>query len=439
MSLFGVRFMSSLIVLLPPANCAPHAGMELSYALVSASGILTDQGLAAIARLPKASELIVQIPAQVLSWLQVQLPKPGRGMPNAKLRAVLDGLLEDRVLHDVADMHFALPAQAPGGEATWVAACYKPWLQAWLQLLEEQGRLASRIVPQAQPQDAASIHIVGSPEDALFISSAADGVLVLPLGQIHAVPGVLLGAASVTAEPAVVALAEQALQGQRVQLLQTAQHMANALGSSWNLGQFDLSTSGGDRLLQKIRRNLRDFFFAPTWRAARIALMLVLAANVLGLNVWAWQEREQIKLKRLSLNTAVKKITGATYVSDRPIEQAQQQLTRLRQATGGLTADDFEPMLGALAESLPQQAPETRLIYESRELLLEGRPLSADALQALRSRLAEQGYSAFTAEGTLRISRADATLLKPATKPVGAPAPAISAHDAPSLTRNTGA
>lgn len=419
--------MSSLIVLLPPANIAPDAGMELSYALVSASGILIDQGLASIARLPKASELVVQIPAQALSWLQVPLPKPGRGMPTAKLRAVLDGLLEDRVLHDVADMHFALPAQAPGGELTWVAACHKPWLQACLQLLEAQGRLASRLVPQAQPQELASVHVVGSPEDALFISSAADGVLVLPLAQVHALPGVLLDDATVTAEPAVVALAEQALQGRRVQLLPAAQHMANALGSSWNLGQFDLSTSSGDRLLQNIKRQLRDFFFAPVWRAARVALALALFANLIGLNVWAWQERAALQSKRVSLNNAVKKITGATYVSDRPIDQVQQQLTRLRQATGGLMPDDFEPMLGALAESLPQQAPETRLVYENGELVLEGKPLSPDALQALRSRVAAQGYDALTAEGTLRISRSGAARSK--APAVLVPAPVISAND----------
>jgi general secretion pathway protein L len=49
------------------------------------------------------------------------------------LRAVLEGLVEEQVLGDVSALHLALPAQAAGGEKTWLAACDKAWLAAWLQ------------------------------------------------------------------------------------------------------------------------------------------------------------------------------------------------------------------------------------------------------------------------------------------------------------------
>jgi general secretion pathway protein L len=68
-----------------------------------------------------------------------------------RLRAALDGLLEDRLLSDPAELHFALEPGGRPGQTLWVAACHKAWLQAWLQVLEGAGRPVSRIVPALWP------------------------------------------------------------------------------------------------------------------------------------------------------------------------------------------------------------------------------------------------------------------------------------------------
>jgi len=438
--------MPSLIVLLPLASPSPPSEAELAYALVSDSGMLTRQGQAGIAHLPPASELIVQVPAQMLSWQQVDLPKPGRAIPSAKLRAVLGGLLEDQVLDDPSQLHFALPAQAPGGEKTWVAVCQKTWLAAWLQQLEAQGRLASRIVPQAEPSASLQLHISGSPETAQFIAASAQGVLCAPLSQLHVLLPDLPADAPVSAEPAVAAQAQHALGEERsIQVLQNTQYATRSLGSDWNLGQFDLSTAGRDRLVQQGLRRLRQFAFAPEWRAARLGFILLVVAQIVGLNLWAWQTRTALHAQQLQLQALVKKATGASYVSDQPVKQVQLKLSALRQGTGSLSAQDLEPMLALLAAGTPPAAAGTQLVYDGSSLQLKGPPLDAQKLQTLRSAAAAQGYRVRTFEQTLEISPEDSSgtsstgspsttpnrSAAPATPPAAQPAAAISWQSPP--------
>ena len=49
-----------------------------------------------------------------------------------RVRAVLDGLLEEKLLDDPAQLHLALDDTAEAGQPSWVAACDKAWLQVWL-------------------------------------------------------------------------------------------------------------------------------------------------------------------------------------------------------------------------------------------------------------------------------------------------------------------
>ena len=96
------------------------------------------------------------VPVWQLSWQRVALPK----VAPARLRAALDGLLEEHLLDDTAQLHFALEPGARPGQAAgiWVAACRRDWLQAQLRALEQAGRPASRIVPAASPQAKALLY-----------------------------------------------------------------------------------------------------------------------------------------------------------------------------------------------------------------------------------------------------------------------------------------
>ena len=424
--------MSSLIVSLPLT--AAVTGAQLPYALVSDSALLVDTGVAALPQWPKASELVLQVPAQQLTWLQVDLPKPGRSLPAGKLRAVLEGLVEEQVLGDVSALHLALPAQAAGGEKTWLAACDKAWLAAWLQLFEAQGRTVDRIVPEAEPQETAKLHFSTTHDDAgAWVYADAQGVLCAPLAYASALLPVDWAQARLSAEPGVAAQAQKLLpDGANLSIVQSPVYLTQALGSAWNLGQFDLATSGGSRIWNRFLRGARQLAFAPAWRWARVGAAVLLLSQIVGLNIWAWQERQALASQQKQLRAMVSDITGATYVGANPVQQAEQKLQALRQATGTLTAADLEPQLALLASALPAMPEGSQLQYDGQVLRLHGNALPAQALQDLRSAAAAAGYQVLTVGDALEI-RAAETGRNGAQAPVPVPAKAAPAAVVSSL------
>ena len=85
-----------LIAPLPPADSAG----EYDWAQAGDDGIaLRDHGHALLALLPASPDVMLGIPAAALSWHRVTLPKGSMGS-TSKLRAVLDGLLEEQLLDE---------------------------------------------------------------------------------------------------------------------------------------------------------------------------------------------------------------------------------------------------------------------------------------------------------------------------------------------------
>ena len=63
----------------------------------------------------RAGEIVAVVPARALSWQQVTLPQ-GATAQASRLRAVLEGLLEEHLLDDPAQLHFALQPLRPSGK-----------------------------------------------------------------------------------------------------------------------------------------------------------------------------------------------------------------------------------------------------------------------------------------------------------------------------------
>ncbi|MCJ7799255.1 MAG: type II secretion system protein GspL, partial [Polaromonas sp.] len=146
--------MTTLIITLPRA---------LPTAATHCDGVLSTDGLTvmrhveapmALLPAPAGVDIVAVVPVCRLSWHRLALP-PGtlnKGLfqeGNApRLRTVLDGLLEDRLLDDPAQLHFAIAPEAKAGAPIWVAACDRAWLHAWLAALEQAGRQVAHIVPE---------------------------------------------------------------------------------------------------------------------------------------------------------------------------------------------------------------------------------------------------------------------------------------------------
>ena len=124
--------MSTLILFLPPARPGPAS--EYAYTLTADGHSALQHATAPAALLPEPTrpggEVVAVVPARALSWQRVTMPAGvplGAGQQTPRLRSVLEGLLEDRVLDDASQLHFALQpgaqSRAQAGEPVWVVRC----------------------------------------------------------------------------------------------------------------------------------------------------------------------------------------------------------------------------------------------------------------------------------------------------------------------------
>lgn len=407
--------MSTLILHLPLALPGPHT--EYRYTLSLDGHSASGHGSARAALLPVASETVAVVPAQALSWQRVSLPQ-GVGAQSPRLRAVLEGLLEERLLDEPAALHFALPPQAPAGSPVWIAICDRAWLRASLQALETAGRPVARVVPEFAPGTTASgqpeLFAQGVPEDAHWVVTgygADAGVVVLPLSSaalalvnLQADDG---NAAPIHAEPAVAALAEKTV-GRPVQLETHSTSALRAARGEWDLAQFDLASSGRTRALRKAGSLASALLHAPQWRAARWGVAVLLLAHLLGLNLWAWQERQSLVAKQASVRNALTQtFPQVKVIVDAPV-QMERELALLRQSAGALSAQDLEPLLAISASALPATWQASAIDYSSGELRLRGPALSADEQSHASDTARASGYQLHTEGDTVLVRAATA-------------------------------
>ena len=449
--------MLSLIVALEPAtplgalwrfalsrDAAPgvHTGSD-----ANADGMLVDQGNAPMALLPRSDELVAVVPAARLSWHRMTLPK----ISAARLRSALDGVLEERMLDDPAALHFALSPGASAGEPAWVAACNKAWLQDLLGAFEGAGRPVSRVVPEYAPQPDGQPpvwHATGAVENACLVRCADDGVQQLPLIPascevlgLH--PGTaehrarieVVGATeggngdgrgevgepvrlTCFADPAVAGLAEQLLGvhtsahssahtntytgapvSLHIEVLHPAQRLVLASRSGWDLAQFDLASTGRTRLVRRAGLAWTQWLGSPAWKPARWALVTLLLAHVVGLNVAAWRERAALQAKQ----GEVRQVLTQTFpkiqlVVDAPV-QMERELASMRLATGAVSSRDLESMLGLVAANTRAAPAPTALDFVTGDLTLKGFQVPEIESKALAGALPAAGYS-YQVEGT---------------------------------------
>jgi general secretion pathway protein L len=407
------------VLILTPAefSVAPASGVSamLDWATSVNGQAVTEHGQSAASLLPRDDDVVLVLPPRVISWHRLALPKVG----SAKLRAVLDGLLEDRLLSDTTAMHFALEPGGRAGQTIWVAACDRVWLRGWLQALEASGRPVTRIVPALwplAPQEGAlpTLHWAHDEGDQVWLATASPlGVRCTPLddgahsgfgesafGGLSTAAGnlanELLNADPATtrllADPVVAGLAERVF-NQRFDLIAKPTWLLQCAQSDWNLAQFDLSLSAGARRGQRLRQALRRLRSAPEWRPARWGLAALVAVQLLGLNLAAWSERSSLSAKQQAITQTLQQtFPQVTLVLDAPV-QMRRELQRLQQASGQLSHGDLEAMLGALAQHQPGAgvAPGS-LNFVPGELRAGGWPLDGAGLQALQGALESSGW-----------------------------------------------
>lgn len=400
--------MTTFIVTLPDTLPAPAT---LCHCAVTSDGSTvtrhSETSLALMA-LPAGAEVVVMVPAQRLSWHRLELP---RGTLDRKLfedsdalrlRAVLDGLLEDRLLDEPTQMHFALEPHAKAGVPIWVSACDREWLHAWVSALEQAGLPIARIIPELAPppaDEAAAVafQVTGTTEEALLMASGPLGVTLLPLSDtaLHLVltPEGRESLESVTADPAVAALAEQHFRC-KVNLQNHPQRAVLAAQTGWDLAQFDLLRNRRTRILKQLSSMATALRQAPQWRAVRWGAVALLAIHLIGLQTWAWKVQSAHNAKR----SAMRSILTTTFpdirvVVDAPVQMAR-ALADLQRQSGTASSADLETILGQFQAAAPETPAPTAIEFIAGEVLLKGLDPSAPPLIEVVPKLQTQGYAA---------------------------------------------
>lgn len=405
--------LSADLVAAEPTSSAALATKEYAYVLSVDGQTVARQGRCALSMVPRADTVVAVMAPTDISWHRLTVPKA----PAARLRAALASLLEEALLTDPEEMHLALAPGAKAGQPAWIAACDLTWLTGQLMLLEKAKLRVDRVAPAVWPDEPATgyfheVHEAADAEGAqdkglgiILTWSTLDGVASWPLtgGLARAlVPESLPPQTRFFATPQVASPAERWL-GQAVTVQTQAEHLLQANRSLWNLLQFDLTpnSKGFNAVSDQWRQ-----FLSPQWRAVRFGLAALAAAQILGLNLWAWKLDHQLKLKRAEMTSVLKQAYPQVQVILDPAVQMQRETEALRAAAGQPGDNDLEGLMSVVASAWPNETPTANLQYNGNSLTLAPPPTWGPAdIDQFRNKLSTTGVKVEVSEGRLTISR----------------------------------
>lgn len=387
---------SVLHVLLPAARVT--TATELRFVVAGDGAAAARRGTAVVATLPRAASTVAVVPATVLSWHTVKVPP----VSGARMRATLDGLLEDRLLDDTAACAMALAPWTHADGSRTVAVFERAWLANAIAVLEQAGHTVGRVVPEWQPAtpdpglDGAARRTVvfGEPDDPRCVLIDQHAVVQLPVGGTQladALRDLQATGLSVQGEPPVLpwlcGYLPRATAGP-----DSMQRIVQAGRSGVELAQFDLAISRRGRLLRQSSGIWRGFWSLPAWRPLRWGLAVLVLANLAGLNAWAWRLQETANGKRGQINAVfAQAFPRVKTIVDAPL-QMRRELALVRRSSGSLVPSDMEVILSALGQALPPGPAATAIDYSGSELTVSGLALQPDAASGLIARLAVAGY-----------------------------------------------
>lgn len=382
-----------LIIALPHTPAQASAG----YAHVHSDGQSVQRSATGVAATLSmhAGEVVAMVPHSRLSWLNVQLPPNSQG---ARLHDILHGMLEDRLLDELEQLHIVPEPQAAAiarsGGQVQVAVCDKQWLREVLGALQAAGITVQRLVPEFSPSDTPVLHAMGTPDHSHTVLTHSLGVSLLPpnTAQWPALFDVQQADLQIQAEPAMVERVQQLLQ--RQPMLQSAsQRWVAASHTRWNLAQGEWAQGRQQRLWRQLQAAWQTLRHAPAWRAVRVGVLALLAVQVIGLNALAWREQRDLRQQQTALHSVLTStFPSVSLVIDAPL-QMQREVDALKQRSGASATTDLESLLAALGTVLPPGQLPAQLHFANQTLRIQGLTFDTAQANAAQASLHSRGLS----------------------------------------------
>ncbi|MDQ6628826.1 MAG: general secretion pathway protein GspL, partial [Pseudomonadota bacterium] len=201
------------------------------------------------------------------------------------------------------------------------------------------------------------------------------------------------------------AVAERWL-GAAVTVMPIEQRLLQAARTLWNLRQFELAR--GHRGSRAARDWLRQAM-SPAWRTVRTGAVALVAAQIVGVNLWAWHQSSAIQAKR----TAIQALVKATYPRVNAVDVQRdasavmlRETQALRTLAGKPGDADLEPMLQAAAAAWPRERPPVENVrFETGKLSLAASGWSDAQIEQFRSAMRSAGFQVEASEGRLVATR----------------------------------
>jgi general secretion pathway protein L len=392
--------MSTLTVALPFHAFDPST--ELVFVLSPDGRTMTAQGAAPLALLPKADVTVLVVPARRLTFHSIMVPQA----PKAKLKAALEGLLEDRLLESTDAQAYALAPDAKARQTSWVASYDRRWLVDVCTSFDEAGHRLASVVPQAWPSDTTTLAATGSPDDPWLVKAGADGVLAVPLKSGGFLIAGLEDNTPIITPPELSTQVESALQ-RPVQLRSQGQNLLASRASPWELAQFDLKLGNAKPWLKTLNRAWTQLLHQPRWRAVRWGLVGLVVVNLVGLNVLAWREKSALQDKQALQARLFAQTFPKVSLIVNPALQMRRELDALSARSATLSRSDMETQLGALSASLGdgEGLNPASLSFANGQLNLKGLALPPERSASMKQILDGQGFSLEQANDTLTLSK----------------------------------
>ena len=411
-----------LLVFVPPRSSMAGRSQIASSTVVDyvATGGNSARGQTPIALLPKASSVDVVFDASDVFITTIDPPKLAEG----KLRMALPNILEERLLADPADCHFAFRPMRSGGNTGAgeapkmpVAVVDRGLLTRALDALTESG-----------------YRIRAAYSEIYTVPPPSAGVLSVRIGRGRGIArsGVHDGFAFDIGEevPPTLALAIRQLGIKRIQAYGSEASRLTALAESLGV-QVDVhpeevelgSTDGAVNLLQgAFAQGGMMGSFTPgglmpalTARAMRVPLAWAAAAAIVavaGMNIYYLKLESESKALRSQMEASFRSNFPQIAAIVDPIEQTKRQMSELRSRAGIPSANDYSVLNArtALLLSIAPIGSVAAMEYRDNALKVKFKPGTGDnaALQnSLRSAAVQQGLAIrFEGDGTARITAA---------------------------------
>jgi general secretion pathway protein L len=395
--------MTTLYIRMIPKTAVSDAESLLAascpFALAADGGGIQREGMTSLTELrtivPSAQRVVLLLAASDVTLLSVQVPP----MSPARLKAALPGLVEDRLIADPAESILVAGNAAADGMRT-VAVVQRDWLDSIVNLFISFGARKLTVVPlqlclpYQTGETSAAIHdIAGELELALRMNEQDGiGLAIFPeqgeqaehavLQTLHAMAAQLPVALYVPqSQTQAYAQAVESGAGQNEPITVHAENWALWIAGA---GQATLNLATGRQDAGGSKFDWRK------WRWPVTLAALLLAINILALNIDWWRMRSEADQLRASMT----QIYRATFPKDTVIVDPLAQIKQKLGAGQRGAPDDFTMLAAAFGEAWADmgQARGTTAIsgleYKDRSLLVRLKPGGTPPTEQMKNALA---------------------------------------------------